>query len=204
VRRYGHGYPFFPRAWFHVVALPVTPPAVAVRLRDGVDASLPAVEPLYAVFFGRIQSGRHLWGHQARYLLETVRPVEVVGDQPPQDAIVPQRSTLRSRYPFGVQARLYSPDSDAICYKVENLLYHPYLRLVDEQTIAGFVEAEAVRGRRPADHASLASLPELSPAGTLRYLCLFVLRQLVEDAVRKFASGVLMSRSEHHAKESCY
>src|SRR5215212_475484 len=139
----------------------------------------------------RIRS--RLWSHQGRYLLETVRSVEVIGDQPPQNAVIPQRATLRSRYPFSVQASLYSPDSDATCYKVEYLLYHPYLRLIDEQTIAGFVEAEPVRGRRPADHTALASLPELSPAGTLRYLCLFVLRQLVKDAVRKFAFWGIVS-----------
>src|SRR5829696_3933450 len=193
MRRYEHGYPFFPRAQLHVVALPVTAPAVAVWLRDGVDASLLAVEPPYPVFPHGLQPGRHLRSQKIRYLLETVRSVDVVSYQPPQNSIIPQRSTLRSRYPFGIQARLYSPYGDTVRCQPEDLVHHPHLRLVDKQTVAGFVEAEAVRGRRPADHMSLTGSPQLPPSTSFGYLDPLVLGELVEDAVRELTLRGIVS-----------
>jgi hypothetical protein len=55
---------------------------------------------------------------------------------------------------------------------------------VDEERIAGLIEAVSVLGYR-GDGAALSGLPELPSPGSFGYLRPLVFRELIEDAVRE-------------------
>ena len=103
----GRGNPLFLGSPLERPRLPVTTPALVVRLGDGSLRDPLAVVPLHAILFVRVERRRHLRRQERGDPLERVQSVCVVIDDLLYHTSVPVRLTRGRGHSFPEQAGLY-------------------------------------------------------------------------------------------------